>query len=109
MERDEHWMKLALELAKGGEGWVEPNPMVGCVVVCDGELISSGYHERFGGPHAEVQALRGLDAVRIMARPHRVSICFWSDRFGGLSWRWRIHLPRYPAGGYRSCERLESR
>jgi diaminohydroxyphosphoribosylaminopyrimidine deaminase/5-amino-6-(5-phosphoribosylamino)uracil reductase len=63
--RDEHWMKLALELAKGGEGWVEPNPMVGCVVVCDGEMISSGYHERFGGPHAEVQALRGLDAERL--------------------------------------------
>ena len=65
VERDEHWMKLALELAKRGEGWVEPNPMVGCVVVCDGEMISSGYHERFGGPHAEVQALRGLDAERL--------------------------------------------
>ena len=59
---DEHWMAIALELAKGGQGWVEPNPMVGCVVVRDGELIASGFHERFGGPHAEVHALRGLDA-----------------------------------------------
>ncbi len=63
MNDDQHWMEIALGLARRGQGYVEPNPMVGCVVVCDGELISSGFHERFGGPHAEVHALRDLDAV----------------------------------------------
>lgn len=60
MNSDEHWMGQALELACRGQGWVEPNPMVGCVVVRDGVQIAGGFHERFGGPHAEVQALGGL-------------------------------------------------
>jgi diaminohydroxyphosphoribosylaminopyrimidine deaminase/5-amino-6-(5-phosphoribosylamino)uracil reductase len=50
-------MGLALELARRGLGSVEPNPMVGCVVVQDDKLIGAGYHQRFGGPHAEVNAL----------------------------------------------------
>lgn len=65
MNSDEHWMGIALELARRGEGWVEPNPMVGCVVVRDGVEIASGFHERFGGPHAEVQALRGLTSEEL--------------------------------------------
>jgi diaminohydroxyphosphoribosylaminopyrimidine deaminase/5-amino-6-(5-phosphoribosylamino)uracil reductase len=51
-------MSRALELAARGEGWVEPNPMVGCVIVRDGETVGEGWHQRFGGPHAEVEALR---------------------------------------------------
>ena len=52
-------MRRALELARRGEGRVEPNPMVGAVVVDrDLRLISEGWHELFGGPHAEVHALR---------------------------------------------------
>jgi diaminohydroxyphosphoribosylaminopyrimidine deaminase/5-amino-6-(5-phosphoribosylamino)uracil reductase len=52
-------MRRAIELARQGEGQVEPNPMVGAVVV-DGalRLIAEGWHEQFGGPHAEVHALR---------------------------------------------------
>lgn len=50
-------MRQALALAMRGEGAVEPNPMVGCVVVKDGEVCGQGFHERFGGPHAEVNAL----------------------------------------------------
>jgi diaminohydroxyphosphoribosylaminopyrimidine deaminase/5-amino-6-(5-phosphoribosylamino)uracil reductase len=50
-------MARAVELAALGQGSVEPNPMVGCVVVRDGEVVGEGYHERFGGPHAEVNAL----------------------------------------------------
>jgi diaminohydroxyphosphoribosylaminopyrimidine deaminase/5-amino-6-(5-phosphoribosylamino)uracil reductase len=50
-------MARALELARRGEGHVEPNPMVGCVLVRDGQLIGEGWHRRFGGPHAEIEAL----------------------------------------------------
>ncbi len=50
-------MARALQLAARGEGFVEPNPMVGCVIVRDGEIVGEGHHERFGGPHAEINAL----------------------------------------------------
>lgn len=50
-------MRRALELACKGEGFVEPNPMVGCVVAHGAEIIGEGWHRRFGGPHAEVEAL----------------------------------------------------
>ena len=56
-ELDAWHMARALELAARGEGSVEPNPMVGCVIVRDGETIGEGFHRRFGGPHAEVEAL----------------------------------------------------
>ena len=56
-EVDQRWMKEALRLAALGQGCVEPNPMVGCVLVQEGVPIGSGYHKRFGGPHAEVEAL----------------------------------------------------
>ena len=54
---DEHWMRRAIRLAMNGRGRVEPNPMVGCVIVKDGRLIGEGYHQQFGGPHAEPNAL----------------------------------------------------
>lgn len=54
---DERYMRLALELARRGEGYTNPNPIVGAVVVKDGEIIGRGWHKRFGGPHAEVFAL----------------------------------------------------
>jgi diaminohydroxyphosphoribosylaminopyrimidine deaminase/5-amino-6-(5-phosphoribosylamino)uracil reductase len=54
---DLHWMRRALELAARGRGYVEPNPLVGAVVVRDGQVVGEGWHERFGGPHAEVHAL----------------------------------------------------
>src|SRR5262249_22382607 len=54
---DSEWMRRALELAERGRGFVEPNPLVGAVVVRDGKLVGEGWHQRFGGPHAEVHAL----------------------------------------------------
>src|SRR6478736_6670383 len=51
-------MLRAVELARRGEGFVEPNPMVGCVIVRDGEVVGEGWHQQFGGPHAEVHALQ---------------------------------------------------
>src|SRR5438552_3023270 len=56
--RDEAFMRRALALAARGQGYVEPNPMVGCVIVRGGKIVGEGYHRRFGGPHAEVFALR---------------------------------------------------
>ncbi|MBC8257001.1 MAG: bifunctional diaminohydroxyphosphoribosylaminopyrimidine deaminase/5-amino-6-(5-phosphoribosylamino)uracil reductase RibD [Candidatus Marinimicrobia bacterium] len=52
------FMSRAIELAKQGRGHVSPNPMVGCVLVHDGDIIGEGYHEEFGGPHAEIMAIR---------------------------------------------------
>ena len=54
---DSQWMTQALALAVQGEGKVEPNPMVGCVLVKDGRKIGAGWHEQFGQAHAEVNAL----------------------------------------------------
>ncbi len=51
-------MEMALRLAARGQGHVEPNPMVGCVVVRGAEVVGLGWHRRYGGPHAEVEALR---------------------------------------------------
>lgn len=54
----DRWVARCYELARAGRGGVEPNPMVGAVVLTpDGQLIAEGYHRRFGGPHAEVEAL----------------------------------------------------
>lgn len=54
---DETYMELALKYAKKGCGWVSPNPMVGAVVVKNGKVIGAGYHEQYGGLHAERNAL----------------------------------------------------
>ena len=51
-------MSRALELARQGQGKVSPNPMVGCVLVKEGEIIGEGFHEAYGGPHAEVMAYK---------------------------------------------------
>ena len=53
----EHWMQIALDLARLGVGRVNPNPLVGAVIVKDGRVIGQGYHAIYGGPHAEREAL----------------------------------------------------
>ena len=55
---DNDYMARALELAERGRGWVEPNPLVGAVIVRDGRVVGEGWHEKFGQAHAEVNALR---------------------------------------------------
>ena len=55
---DEVYLRRALALVVRGQGRVEPNPLVGCVIVRSGHVLGEGYHRRFGGPHAEVEALR---------------------------------------------------
>lgn len=60
--RDIAMMRLALRLARRGEGGASPNPMVGAVLARRGEILGRGWHRRAGGPHAEIEALR--DAAR---------------------------------------------
>ncbi len=55
---DAEWMLRACRLAEKGIGFVNPNPLVGCVIVRDGNIIGEGYHERYGTLHAERNALK---------------------------------------------------
>ncbi|MBO5956941.1 MAG: bifunctional diaminohydroxyphosphoribosylaminopyrimidine deaminase/5-amino-6-(5-phosphoribosylamino)uracil reductase RibD [Bacteroidales bacterium] len=61
-QQDIEYMQRAIALAKKGAGFVNPNPMVGCVVVKDNEIITEGYHEYYGGFHAERNALTNTTA-----------------------------------------------
>ena len=56
--QDREYMKQALALAEKGHGWVNPNPMVGAVLVKDGRIIGEGYHTRYGQLHAEREAFK---------------------------------------------------
>ena len=57
---DEKYMRRAIELARKGEGHVNPNPLVGAVIVRDGEILAEGYHARYGDLHAERSAFANL-------------------------------------------------
>ena len=58
---EKKYMLHALQLARYGAGFVSPNPMVGAVVVApDGRIIGEGWHRKFGGPHAEVNAMASI-------------------------------------------------
>ncbi len=61
---DAGYMQRAIRLARRGVGYVEPNPMVGCVIVRGERIIGEGWHRRFGGPHAEVNALSAARSRR---------------------------------------------
>ena len=60
MTNHEKYMHRCLEIARLGAGQVAPNPMVGCVIVHNDRIIGEGYHARYGGPHAEVNALQSV-------------------------------------------------
>lgn len=55
---DYSYMKRAIELSRMGAGYVYPNPLVGAVIVKDNRIIGEGYHGYYGGPHAEINALK---------------------------------------------------
>ncbi len=61
------FMQRALDLAERGKGAVRPNPMVGCVIVHEEKIIGEGYHEQYGGPHAEVQAFASVSDPQLLA------------------------------------------
>ncbi len=60
MSADEVYMQRCLDLAIKGAGLVAPNPMVGCVIVHNNKIIGEGYHQKYGGPHAEVNAINSV-------------------------------------------------
>ena len=60
-QTDHVHLARAVELAEGGRGHTTPNPMVGAVIVKDGEVLGEGFHAAYGGPHAEREALRACD------------------------------------------------
>ena len=65
MERDQFYMQRCIQLAKMAVGYTQPNPMVGAVLVYDDRIIGEGYHQQFGGPHAEVNCMNSVsDANR---------------------------------------------
>jgi len=59
---DKQWISRCFTLAQRGIGYVSPNPPVGAVLVHQGRLLSEGYHSHFGGPHAEVEAIKNVPA-----------------------------------------------
>ena len=57
---DQEYMLRAIQLAKKGEGWTNPNPMVGAVIVKDRKIIGEGKHQKYGELHAERNAIASL-------------------------------------------------
>lgn len=73
MPGHEYFMKRCIELALCGAGSVSPNPMVGSVIVADGKIIGEGYHQKYGEPHAEANAIADViknypDAEQLLKR-----------------------------------------
>ena len=64
----QNFMRMALRLANRGIGSVEPNPAVGCIIVKDGRIIGKGWHKKFGGPHAEINALQNCKTLGVNPR-----------------------------------------
>ena len=94
MEKQD-FMRHAIALAKNGIGAVDPNPLVGAVIVKDGEIIGEGWHARFGGLHAERNAL-----ANCRTSPKGATIY---DTGALLSLRQNTSLHRSPAGS-RHCQ-----
>jgi diaminohydroxyphosphoribosylaminopyrimidine deaminase/5-amino-6-(5-phosphoribosylamino)uracil reductase len=61
LNQDEKYINDCFKLAKKGHGFVSPNPLVGAVIVKNGKVIGKGYHKKFGGAHAEVEAIKNAN------------------------------------------------
>jgi diaminohydroxyphosphoribosylaminopyrimidine deaminase/5-amino-6-(5-phosphoribosylamino)uracil reductase len=62
------YIRRCIQLAEKGKGWVNPNPMVGALLVYEGEIIAEGYHRAFGLPHAEVEAISQVQDPEILKK-----------------------------------------
>lgn len=67
MAQDTIFMARCIQLARQGMGRVAPNPMVGAVIVHDGKIIGEGFHEIYGGPHAEVNAVNSVEDPSLLS------------------------------------------
>ncbi|MFB0552956.1 MAG: bifunctional diaminohydroxyphosphoribosylaminopyrimidine deaminase/5-amino-6-(5-phosphoribosylamino)uracil reductase RibD [Phycisphaerae bacterium] len=76
MNQDEKLMLYALKLARGGIGSVEPNPAVGAVIVKANQIIGRGRHKKFGGPHAEINALEDCKTLGVDPRGAAMYVTF---------------------------------
>lgn len=65
---DNKYMRRCLDLAVKAEGLTYPNPVVGAVLVCDGNIAGEGYHLYAGGPHAEVIAVNSVKDKELLKR-----------------------------------------
>lgn len=61
----ERWMQRAIELAKLGVNFVNPNPRVGAVIIKNEQIVAEGYHRYFGGPHAEINAIENAKGIEL--------------------------------------------
>ncbi len=68
MEKYDFFMHRCLELAQNGLGMVAPNPMVGSLIVHNGLIIGEGYHQKYGGPHAEVNAIASVKNKELLTQ-----------------------------------------
>lgn len=68
MTNDEKYMSRCIELARMGKGNVSPNPMVGCIIVYNGQIIGEGYHQKYGEPHAEVNAINSVQSQELLEK-----------------------------------------
>ena len=64
----EEFMQRCFELARQGKGAVSPNPMVGALLVHEGKIVAEGFHKTFGGPHAEVEAIKSLKEKSLLPK-----------------------------------------
>ena len=67
-DHDDKYMRAALKLAQRGVGSVEPNPVVGCIIVKAGRVVGKGWHKRFGAAHAEINALEDCKTLGVSPR-----------------------------------------
>ena len=68
MTIQETYMQHCIQLAKRGFGNVAPNPMVGCIIICDGIVIGEGYHQQYGQAHAEVNAINSVENKELLKK-----------------------------------------
>ena len=68
MNKHEIYMKRCLQLAKNGLGTTYPNPLVGSVIVHEGKIIGEGWHQKAGGPHAEVHAIQSFKDRSLLSK-----------------------------------------
>src|SRR5262245_12116654 len=74
LQTDSEHLARAIELAEGGRGRVSPNPLVGAVVVKDGQVLGEGFHSELGGRHAERAAIAACGAVDLSGATLYVSL-----------------------------------